>query len=154
MSFATSTVELDVSAALAKLDRLAEAFGGGGGGGATAVASPAGGGGSAMESALVTAVQLPINQAKRDVPVDTGTLRRSIAVLSQSSDGPKAEVAIGSDAPYAARIEFGFVGTDSLGRRYNQAGQPYLTPAIEQTKDAVAREFSTAMEALIKAALG
>lgn len=32
-------------------------------------------------------------------------------------------------AAYAARIEFGFVGADSLGRVYNQAGRYYVTTA-------------------------
>lgn len=33
------------------------------------------------------------------------------------------------EVPYARRLELGFVGTDSKGRRYNQAPRPYLVPA-------------------------
>lgn len=36
---------------------------------------------------------------------------------------------VGSDSPYAARIELGFHGYDRLGRFYNQGPKPYLLPA-------------------------
>lgn len=65
--------------------------------------------------------------AKARVPVDTGTLRRSIHVLPT---GPLSRE-IGPNTPYARRIEFGFNGADRLGRVFHQAGRPYLTPAAE-----------------------
>ena len=37
-------------------------------------------------------------------------------------------VKIGSTVVYAMRVEMGFVGTDSLGRHYNQQPKPYLRP--------------------------
>lgn len=37
-----------------------------------------------------------------------------------------------NNAAYARRIEFGFVDTDKLGRRYNQRGQYFVTRAIAQ----------------------
>ena len=37
---------------------------------------------------------------------------------------------VGSDNPYARRIELGFTGYDSLGRYYDQAPRPYLLPAF------------------------
>lgn len=39
-------------------------------------------------------------------------------------------IAVGSDAPQAARLEFGFVGRDSLGRMYNQPPFPHFSPAL------------------------
>lgn len=39
-------------------------------------------------------------------------------------------VYVGTAVVYAGRIEFGFAGTDSLGRNYNQSAQPYLRPAV------------------------
>ena len=33
-------------------------------------------------------------------------------------------------APYAAVVEFGYVGTDALGRVYNKKEDPYFRPAI------------------------
>ena len=38
---------------------------------------------------------------------------------------------IGTNAVQAMRLEFGFVGTDSLGRRYNQPPYPHWRPAFE-----------------------
>lgn len=37
---------------------------------------------------------------------------------------------VGSNSPYAARIELGFHGYDRLGRFYNQGPQPWLLPAF------------------------
>lgn len=37
---------------------------------------------------------------------------------------------IGTDLPYGRRLEFGFVGTDSLGRTYNQPPFPHVQPAL------------------------
>lgn len=45
-------------------------------------------------------------------------------------DGPHALVFAGT--AYARRLELGFFGTDSLGRRYAQAPRPYLRPALVQ----------------------
>ncbi|QLJ06738.1 HK97 gp10 family phage protein (plasmid) [Streptomyces sp. NEAU-sy36] len=37
---------------------------------------------------------------------------------------------IGTDLPYGRRLEFGFVGMDSLGRNYNQPPFPHVQPAL------------------------
>lgn len=37
---------------------------------------------------------------------------------------------IGTDLPYGRRLEFGFTGTDSLGRSYNQPPFPHVQPAL------------------------
>ncbi|MYW43052.1 HK97 gp10 family phage protein [Streptomyces sp. SID161] len=37
---------------------------------------------------------------------------------------------IGTDLPYGRRLEFGFSGTDSLGRTYNQPPFPHVQPAL------------------------
>lgn len=39
-------------------------------------------------------------------------------------------VRIGSNVVYAARVEFGFVGADSLGRVYNQPPKSYLRAGV------------------------
>jgi transcription elongation factor len=39
-------------------------------------------------------------------------------------------VVVGTNVEYGRRIELGFVGTDSLGRKYNQAAKSYLFPAF------------------------
>ncbi|NUS25028.1 MAG: HK97 gp10 family phage protein [Streptomyces sp.] len=37
---------------------------------------------------------------------------------------------LGTDAPQGRRLELGFVGTDSLGRSYNQSPFPHVQPAL------------------------
>jgi len=93
---------------------------------------------SAVTDALSIAAMEAANAARQRAPYKTGTLRRSIQVIEQ---GPR-EVAVGSRVPYAARIEFGFAGRDSLGRLYNQPAKPYLRPAIEETRQTMTRIFA------------
>lgn len=86
--------------------------------------------------------------AKERVPVDTGYLRDSINTVHAVNEAQKQifEVApgvaagnpYGFDPAYARRIEFGFMGTDSLGRTYHQPAQPYMRTAYESLKDEVA----------------
>jgi hypothetical protein len=73
--------------------------------------------------------------AQARVKVKSGDLRASGKVVRLE----RHQYAVVFDKPYAARIEFGFHGTDSLGRKYNQAAQPYLRPAWEEKR-------ATAME--------
>lgn len=37
-------------------------------------------------------------------------------------------------APQAARLEYGFTGTDSLGRNYAQPARPHVRPAMEKIR--------------------
>ena len=67
--------------------------------------------------------------AKKLVPVDTGRLRASITNEVEEEVGR-----VGTNVEYARRIELGFVGTDILGRNYNQKPQPYLRPALEKNR--------------------
>jgi len=46
---------------------------------------------------------------------------------------------VGTNVKYARRLELGFVGTDRLGRRINQAPRPYLRRAMLENRDAVSR---------------
>lgn len=41
------------------------------------------------------------------------------------------------DTPYGPRIEFGFRGTDSLGRTYRQAGRLFVTTAAKRWQEFV-----------------
>lgn len=79
--------------------------------------------------------------------VQTGTLRRAITmavdkikliakvgIMKGKEKGDEALV-------YAARIEFGFTGTDSKGRHYNQPPYPFLFPAAELITKRAKRYF-------------
>lgn len=57
----------------------------------------------------------------------------SVAITAMNSMIKRADsgaLFVGSNQPYAARIELGFHGYDSMGRFYNQGPQPWLLPAF------------------------
>src|SRR5574344_1926165 len=92
------------------------------------------------------------------VPLDTGNLYRSLLASKQAmprtAAGPfpgfdigaitaslkmSEPVWLGYQAVYAARRNFGYVGTDSLGRRYNESGDHFVEGAIAQWPQIVAK---------------
>lgn len=94
-------------------------------------------------------------EAAKNAPVGTeestgikgyvgGALRNSITSESQMTDDLTFTLSDGVE--YGLRIELGFVGTDSLGRTYNQAAQPFAVPAVETWRD----KFLAAFEDLFK----
>ena len=85
------------------------------------------------------------------VPFLTGNLARSLLAsksgMPNTTDGPYAgsniglvaatlkadeTVYIGYQAIYAARMNFGYVGADSLGRVYNQHGNYFIEGAVAE----------------------
>jgi hypothetical protein len=134
--------------------------------------------GEVLENATVAGALLVANRMKQLAAVRTGTLRRSIHVGGHTdrtpdfAQGPAAdgvefhdiggarrsrdevEVHVGTDVPYAARIEYGFVGADSLGRRYHQVARPFARPAFDETRDAVTKEVGEAVKDQLRAIAG
>jgi HK97 gp10 family phage protein len=112
---------------------------------------------AAQGSALLRATQagiLPIqNEAIVLVPKDTGNLSRSIHTETIEARNTYAESATGTDVEYAARIEFGFMQADRLGRHYNQPAQPYMRPAYDNKKQEAENETKAALLDLINAVL-
>lgn len=104
---------------------------------------------SGLKLSVPEAAQLFVEEAKVLVPVDTGRLQEAIhAETLEDSDyrqtmqvAPFVEAGNewGFDPAYARRIEYGFFGTDRLGRNYHQAAQPYMRPAFD-AKQAEATE--------------
>lgn len=74
---------------------------------------------------------------------DTNTLFKSINHRVEES-GKDILLKIGANVPYAARLEFGFVGTDSRGRQINQAPRPFLRPAIIDNRKKIIKLIETA----------
>lgn len=97
--------------------------------------------------ALRQAALLVEADAKVLAPKVSGTLARSI-----HTEVTDEEARIGTDVVYARRIEYGFVGADSLGRVYNQAPQPYLRPALHSNANQIlgvlAHELQQALRSL------
>lgn len=92
------------------------------------------------------------------VPIDTGNLSRSVlastAAMPKTSETPAAGSNVGAVAAtlrtdqtvwigwtsiYSWRQNYGFVGADSLGRVYNQAGNYFLEGAISEWQNIVNR---------------
>ena len=84
--------------------------------------------------------------AKSLVPVDTGNLKDNI----QAQKVEDTLYHVNAATEYARRIEFGFRDADSLGRVYDQAGQPYMRPAAEQHR----KGFTAAMRQIGKGLRG
>jgi len=68
----------------------------------------------------------------------TGTLK---ARITHELEPTKLEGRVGTNLEYARRVELGFVGTDSLGRTYNQAPRPYLRPALHKCEKTIKAMF-------------
>lgn len=109
--------------------------------------------------------QTPIAQGGR-MPVDTGTLRNSfmsslngqiglsgpetyVITIGQMELGDIASFGWGGlAADYAARQNYGFFGTDKLGRKYNQAGKHFLENATGQFRAIVQEEVVKAQSGM------
>ena len=109
-------------------------------------------GSAAARRALTSGAMIILNDAKRDAPWKSGTLKRSLHIEPDPDHRGGVAVLIGTNVPYAARLEFGFVGADSLGRIYNQAARPYLRPAMDNNREAVVQEVGRALVILLEAA--
>ncbi len=46
--------------------------------------------------------------------------------------GTSAVADVGTSSPQARRLEYGFVGTDAIGRTYNQGPLPHVRPALDR----------------------
>lgn len=103
-------------------------------------------GAGAINPVLLAAAMPVVNAAKQKAPYLTGTLRRSIRAEVQNG-----AVVVGSDTPYAARLEFGFEGADRRGRIYHQGPRPYLRPAIMENAEAVKAATVAALRAMLRA---
>ena len=83
----------------------------------------------------------------------TGNLFRNIDEFSPvivSKTQSRVEVAVGSAAEYARRLELGFSDTDSLGRTYHQSPRPFLRPALDNNQDKVEAEVQKRLMILIQ----
>ncbi|NUK32215.1 HK97 gp10 family phage protein [Streptomyces lunaelactis] len=84
--------------------------------------------------AMLLRVRIQRNASGRPGPrVITGQYRASWDVR-MSTGGGQVTAEVYSDAPQARRLEYGFVGVDSLGRHYRQPPFPHVEPAFRQTQ--------------------
>ncbi|WP_406303690.1 HK97 gp10 family phage protein [Streptomyces sp. NBC_00885] len=84
--------------------------------------------------AMLLRVRIQRNASGRPGPrVITGQYRASWDVRMSTGSG-QVTAEVYSDAPQARRLEYGFVGVDSLGRHYRQPPFPHVEPAFRQTQ--------------------
>jgi hypothetical protein len=76
--------------------------------------------------------------------VITGDYRRSITLEMGMVDGMPSAI-VGTAAPQGRRLEYGFVGADSLGRYYNQPPFPHFDPPLAQ----IIEELTSALAELV-----
>ena len=79
--------------------------------------------------------------------IQTGNYVRSINLRTRAVGGG-AEASVGTNAPQARRLEYGFSGADSLGRNYNQPPYAHWHPALDEVGPA----YQAAIAAMIAAA--
>lgn len=75
--------------------------------------------------------------------VQTGDYNRSITARVGLADGG-VEGRVGTNKVQGPRLEFGFHGTDSIGRTYDQPALPHFGPAFDET----APEYQAAIAAI------
>jgi hypothetical protein len=120
--------------------------------------------GNKLEALARQSIQEMAQRVVTTTPVHTGFLRGSWqpsigtvdlgAPGSSDKTGARAQVKTGlvvkqmkpgdtffliNNAAYAMRVEYGFVGEDSLGRSYNQKGRFFVTRAVKQWPQIVAK---------------
>lgn len=119
---------------------------------------------------VIEVMQTPVG-AGGNMPIQTGFLRASLRGFAGSvSSAPAIKPGVGAAptdnaasislvisnlklgdaitvlylANYAQRVNYGFVGTDSLGRKYNQSGRLFVDLAAQQWPAVVSRVIADA----------
>lgn len=87
--------------------------------------------GSVVTSNLVNSITCATNEQQSEL---RGPVEPYVKPITNPN---KLSVRVGTNVVYAARVELGFKGKDSLGRNYNQSPKPYLVPAIEEHKQEI-----------------
>lgn len=78
--------------------------------------------------------------------IQTGDYVRSIS-LNMGREAGSPVAVVGTNKPQGRRLEYGFVGPDSLGRVYNQPPYPHFRPALWEVRPL----FAAAIAALVRA---
>lgn len=109
----------------------------------------------AVHGGLMKSGKLVQGAAKMLCPVDTGQLRNSIEVKSLSVD----TVAVGTNVEHAAYVEFGTGqrGDPAVAHRQDWPGmppQPFLGPALEESREKVGKIMGDAVKEAIRGAGG
>lgn len=100
-----------------------------------------------VDNAVEATAETVKNIARQEAPKDTTALANSIVIRSGMEGTLTREVFTNKE--YAARMNWGFVGTDSLGRTYNQPGYYYMSIAAARGARVLRNNVSDAVEDLL-----
>lgn len=92
------------------------------------------------QATLLQAVIMANASGRPGPNVITGAYRASWQVQVRGA-GVGAIGTVGTNAPQARRLEFGFYGTDSLGRTYAQPPFAHVGPAVHEREAAYPKAF-------------
>lgn len=120
-----------------------------------------------LETATRAGALLILNSAKQKVRYKTGTLRRSLHMETAVATRNGCKILVGTDLKYAKIHEYGgtvkakgrylvFVGQDGkkvFVKSVTIKAQPYMRPAIDENRSAVAQEIGDALRALLGGAI-
>ncbi len=91
--------------------------------------------GNLKNSLMASTTAMPtVDQGEKEYPDNTGEIELIIADLSIGET-----LFLGFQAAYGPRMEYGFVGADSLGRIYNQQGFGFVAAAAQDWPQTVKR---------------
>ncbi|QHG70159.1 hypothetical protein [Ensifer adhaerens] len=91
--------------------------------------------GNLKNSLMASTTAMPtVDQGEKEYPDNTGSIELMIADLSIGET-----LYLGFQAAYGPRMEYGFVGADSLGRVYNQQGFGFVEAAAQDWPQTVKR---------------
>ncbi len=95
---------------------------------------------SDLDRFVIALGQRLVYEVQIRTPVMVGNLRSSIRIIGDIDQAIETgRIVIGTNVEYARRIEYGFVGRDTLGRLYNQKGVGMFTQVIDNV-DGIAAE--------------
>lgn len=116
-----------------------------------------------LKAGVSEAAGLFESAAKDNAPVLTGRLRDGIHTETVEDTPERQVLAVtptvaagnkyGFEPPYARRIEYGFMGKDSLGRNYHQPAQPYMRPAFDEQQAEAAQAIKDGVYEQLDAAM-
>ncbi|MFJ7422736.1 HK97 gp10 family phage protein [Streptomyces uncialis] len=95
--------------------------------------------------AMLLETRVKANASGRPGPnAPTGDYRRSWT-HEVFTAGVAVTAVVGTNKPQGRRLEYGFVGADSLGRVFNQQPYPHVGPAVEE----IAPQFVAALGGVV-----
>jgi hypothetical protein len=115
-------------------------------------------------SLVVTGAQLTswvCDKIRANGSVVTGNMVNSISFSTESfqsapngsptngkkiEKGDKLTLRVGTNVVYGPRVEFGYEGTDSLGRKYNQKPKSFLRNTAIEKKEDIGKVFALGMK--------